>query len=138
MNQSESAIFLDTNVIIRYLTSEPPDMAKAARGIIDSDQSLVLSEMILAETAYVLSSFYELPRTNVVNVLSSFILRRNIQMAKLSKVLALDALLLCRESKRHSFADALLWAEVQQSESRKICTFDKRFPAMGVELIVPA
>ena len=138
MNQPESPIYLDTNVIVRYLTNRPLDMAEAAGRIIDSDQSLILSETILAETAYGLASFYQEPRSNIVDALSSFILRRNIQMSKLSKALALDALLLCRESKRHSFADALLWAEAQQSESRKICTFDRRFPATGVELIVPA
>lgn len=138
MNQSESPIFLDTNVIVRYLTNKPLDMAEAAGRIIDSDQTLILSETILAETAYVLASFYQEPRSKIVDALSSFILRRNIQMAKISKALTLDALLLCRESKRHSFADALLWAEAQQSESRKIYTFDRRFPAIGVDLIVPA
>lgn len=138
MIETEPPTFIDTSVIVRYLTKDPPVMAEAASRLIDSAQPLILSEVILAETAYVLSSVYDIPRAVIVDSLSAFIQRRNIHLLNLPKPLALDALRLCRESKRHSFADALLWAEAQQSGSRKICTFDKRFPAAGVELIVPA
>ncbi len=135
MNETQSAAFIDTSVVVRYLTNDPPNMAEAAAKFIDSDQPLILSDVILAETAYMLSSVYDVPRMALVDALSGFIQRRNIHLLNLSKPLALDALRLCRNSKRHSFADALLWAEARHNSSRQILTFDERFPADGLELV---
>ena len=115
MNETEPASFVDTSVVVRYLTNDPPAMAEAAATLIDSNRSLVLSEVILAETAYVLSSVYGISRSAVVDALSAFIQRRNIRLLNLSKPLALQALRLCRESKRYSFAGSLLWTEAHQS-----------------------
>lgn len=137
MNETEPASFVDTSVVVRYLTNDPPAMAEAAATLIDSNRPLVLSEVILAETAYVLSSIYDVPRSAVVDALSAFIQRRNIRLLNLSKPLALQALRLCRDSKRHSFADSLLWAEARQSGVQSVYTFDDRFPAEGLELVRP-
>lgn len=134
MSSPQPAAFLDSSVIVRYLTNDPPSMAEAAARIIDSDQLLILSEVILAETAYVLSSVYGVPRAAVVDALSALIQRRNIRLLNLSKVWALEALDLCRDSGRHSFADVLLWAEACSSGTPVVYTFDGRFPAEGVEL----
>jgi predicted nucleic acid-binding protein len=137
MSAPHPTALLDTSVIVRYLTDDPPVMAEAAARLIDSEQPLIVSELILAETAYVLSSVYEIPREAVVDALSAFIQRRNIRLLHLSKPLALDALRLCRGSKRHSFADVLLWAEARQGAVERLYTFDDRFPAVGLELITP-
>ncbi|MEA3336284.1 MAG: PIN domain-containing protein [Chloroflexota bacterium] len=133
MSEPESAAFIDTSVVFRYLTNDPPAMAAVAARLIDSDQPLILSEVILAETAYVLSSVYDIPRVAVVDALSAFIQRRNIRLLNLSKPRALEALRLCRDSKRHSFADALLWAEASHSGIQRVFSFDDRFPAEGLE-----
>ena len=131
----QTAAFIDTSVIVRYLINEPPDMAKTAAAIIDSGQPLIVSEIVLVETAYVLASVYEVPRAVIVDALSAFIQRRNIHLLTLSKPLALEALRHCRDSGRHSFADALLWAEARQSEFPRIYTFDKRFLSKGLEWV---
>ena len=110
-------------------------MAEAAARLIDSDQPLILSEIIWAETAYVLSSVYDVPRASIVDALSAFIQRRTIRLLNLSKPLALEALRRCRDSRRYSFADVLLWAEARQSEFPRIHTFDERLPAEGLEWV---
>ena len=135
MSELPPAAFLDTSVLVRYLTNDPPAMAEAAARIIDCDQPLILSEVILVETAYVLTAVYEVPRAAVVDALSAFVQRRNIRLLNLSKPSALEALRLCRDSKRHSFADALLWAEARHSGVRRVYTVDSRFPAEDVELV---
>jgi predicted nucleic acid-binding protein len=122
-------------VIVRYLTDDPPPMAAAAARIIEGDEPLILSEVILAETAYVLTTVYDIPRAAVVDALGAFIQRRNIRLLNLSKPAALEALRLCRDSKRHSFADALLWAEARQGGFGRVYTFDNRFPEEGVERV---
>ncbi len=131
MSESRGAPFLDTSYIVRYLTQDVPEMAEEAAEVIDSDQEIVLSEVILAETAYVLASVYEYPRPELVDALMLFVQRRNIRMLKLPKELALEALRLCRDSKRHSFADALLWAEARNAGG-SVYTFDRRFPMIGL------
>ena len=135
MNSSAPKLpaFIDTSIIVRYFTNDPPLMAEAAIRLIDSDQPLIVSEVILAETAYVLSSVYEVSRAAIVDALSGFIQRRNISLLNLTKPLALQALSLCRDSKRHSFADVLLWAEARHSGVDRIHTFDNRFPSAGLE-----
>ncbi len=131
MSELPTAAFIDTSVVVRYLTNDPPAMAEAAASLIDGEHPLILSEIVLAETAYVLSSVYEIPRATVVDALSAFIQRHNIRLLNISKPLALQALRLCRNSKRYSFADALLWAEASQGSVRQIYTFDERFPDHG-------
>lgn len=126
--------FLDTNIIVRYLTDDPPELAERAANVIDRDDPLIVSEIVLAESAYVLESVYEYTRAEVVDALMSFIQRRNIQLLSISKVLALEALNMCRGSRRHSFADALLWAEARHHRATQIYTFDRRFPSQDLHI----
>ncbi len=126
--------FLDSSVIVRYLTNDPPAMAETAAEIIDTGRPLIVSEVVLAESAYVLSSVYGVPRAAVVDALSAFVQRHNIRLLNLPKPLTLEALSLCRDSGRHSFTDALLWAEARNSATPVVYTFDARFPATGVDL----
>ena len=127
---------LDTSVIVRYLTNDPPSMAAAAARLINSDRPLIVSALILAESAYVLASVYGVPRDAIVDALSAFIQRRNIRLHHLTKPLALDALHLCRGSNRHSFADALLFFFTDTAAS-EIYTFDGRFPNTNVDVVKP-
>jgi predicted nucleic acid-binding protein len=135
MNKTVPPAFLDTSYIVRYLTNDPPSMAETAALIIDSDQPLIMSELILAESAYVLASVYKIPRVELVDALMSLIQRNNIQLSNLPKSSVLEALRLCKNSHRYSFADILLWAQVRQSESPCLYTFDQRFPNQGITLL---
>jgi predicted nucleic acid-binding protein len=54
----------------------------------------------------------------------------------LPKPRVLAALEICRNSKRYSFTDAFLWAQVRESgPGGRIYTFDGRFPSMGITLV---
>lgn len=129
--------FLDTNCLVRYLTDDPPEMAEKASQVIDSDDPLILSELVLVETAYVLSSVYEYERSELVDALMYFIQRQNIQLLQLPKALVLEALGLCRGSKRIAFTDALLWAEARHHRASRLWTFDRRFPREGLDVAEP-
>ncbi len=48
--------FLDTSILVRYLTGDPNDLAERAAQIIDAEDDLQLTDVVLAETAYVLTS----------------------------------------------------------------------------------
>lgn len=134
MTRSPHPAFLDTSYVVRYLTNDPPDMAERASQVIDSDEVLMLSEMIVLESAYVLASVYKIPRPDIVDALSSLIQRRNLRLVQLSKPQALEALRLCRDSKRFSFVDAFLWAQARESGAESIYSFDRRFPSQGLRI----
>ncbi len=125
---------LDTSMVVRYLTGEPQDLAEQASQIIDKEEDLQVSDVVIAETAYVLTSVYKVPREVVVDYLILFFRKRNIHPFTLDKDNLLQALLLCRPSGRVSFADALVWAAARSTEEKVVYSLDERFPRDGVEV----
>ena len=65
--------FLDTNVLVRHLTGDPPEMAARATAARQSASELLLTDLVAAETIYLLESFYEVPRGQVAEALRSLI-----------------------------------------------------------------
>lgn len=130
-----SPALLDTSFLVRYLTNDPPAMAARAAEILDSDEPLVLSEMALLESAYVLSTVYGVARPDVVDALAALVQKSNLRLVALPKERVLEALWLCRDSKRHSFVDAFLWAQAREMQVDCIYSFDRRFPAEGVRVV---
>ena len=125
--------FLDTSVLVRYLTNDPPALAAEAERIIDGAGELRLTGVVLAETAHVLSKVYQIPWANIVDLLIDFLHAENITVDGPPKDTVIQGLLLYRSSGRVSFADALIWATVRTAHTRVVYSFDARFPSDGVE-----
>jgi len=126
--------FLDTSVVVRYLTGDPPTLADRAAAVIDRAEDLFLTAVVLAESAHVLLSVYGIAREVVVDHLVLLVRRKNVRCFALDKGVVIQALLLCRGSGRVSFADAMLWAAARSAGPAVVYTFDARFPDDGVEL----
>jgi len=127
--------FVDTNIIVRYLTNTPPDLGEAASRILEREDRLYLTDAALAEAAYVLTSYYRLPRTTVADSLIQLCQQPNIELFRLEKGFVLQGLYLCRESAKVSFDDALIWAAARSSDIKRVYTFDKDFPQAGIEVL---
>ena len=125
---------LDTSIVVRYLTNDPPAMARVGAEVIEGEENLRITDVVLAETAYVLSTFYAMPREVIVDDLIELLRRENLETVNLDTDLACEALLLCRASGRTSFADALLWAEAR-TERLPLHTMDQRFPDAGITVL---
>ena len=114
--------FVDTNVLVRHLTGDPPaQAARATRYLQDADE-LLLPDLILAEVVYVLESFYETPRTQVATTLRSVLAFPAIRV--------LDVDLLQRavevyEVHRLDFVDAYLVASAERTGIGVIGSFDR-------------
>ena len=104
-------MFVDTNVLVRHLTGDPPDMAEAATEYLRTETELLLTGVVAVETVYVLESFYEEPRDQVVQALRSLVvfdsvvcvdpalLLRAVEMYETDRVdFAEDYLVACAES----------------------------------------
>lgn len=114
--------FVDTNVLIRHLTGDPPAQARRATRFLEQAEELLLADLILAEVAYVLESFYELGRTRVADTLRAILAFPSIRV--------LDAELLHRslevyEVHRLDFADAYLVASAERTGIGVIASFDR-------------
>jgi predicted nucleic acid-binding protein len=131
-------LFLDTNLIVRYLRDDPPEQAERAARVIESDLSLTVSEVTLAEAGYVLIHHYGQDRAAVVDALIELLQRENIEARGLDTDVAVAALGMCRDSGRVNFADALLWAGARCDAPAAVYTFDRRFPTEGIERREPA
>ena len=126
---------LDTSMLVRYLTGDPPDLAEVSAQVIDGDRALLVTDVVIVETAYVLQSVYQVPRTAVVDSLIALLRKANLDTFRLDKDLVLRALLLCRPSGRVSFADALVWAAARSQAAAAVYSLDQRFPNEGITVL---
>jgi predicted nucleic acid-binding protein len=126
--------FLDTSVVVRYLRGEPPEMADRAAEIIEGSPELYITDVVLAETAHVLTSVYRVARDMVVDGLVALVRRRNITTFGLDKALVLQGLMFCRPAGRVSVPDAMIWAAARSSGVGAVYSFDERFPLDGVTI----
>lgn len=114
--------FIDTNVIIRHLTGDPADMAARATAFLADADELLLSDLIVAETVYVLESFYEVPRAEVARLVRSVV--------GFPTMRTLDSALLLRSLEIYEihgidFAEAYLAASAEIAGIRRIASFDR-------------
>lgn len=114
--------FVDTNVLIRHLTADPPEMAARATAFLADAAELYLADLIVAETIYVLESFYEAPRPQIAAVMRSLL--------SMQSVVTIDPAVLLRaveiyETKRLDFAEAYLVACAESTGVRRVASFDQ-------------
>lgn len=114
--------FVDTNILVRHLTGDPPELASRATNFLRSETELLLTDLIAAETVYVLESFYETPPAQGAEALRSLIAFRS--------VVCVDPALLLRalevyEGDRLDFAEAYLVACAESTGVTTIASFDR-------------
>ncbi|HEY2141641.1 MAG TPA: PIN domain-containing protein [Solirubrobacteraceae bacterium] len=114
--------FLDTNILVRHLTGDPPEMAIRATAALVTGERLLLTDLVLAECVYVLESFYEVGRARVAALMRAAI--------ALPSVAVIDTEVLLRalevyEVERLDFAEAYLVANAEATGVRRILSFDR-------------
>jgi len=114
--------FIDTNILIRHLTGDPPDLAARATAFLAAADDLLLPDLIVAEVVYVLESFYEVPGPEVARLVRSVI--------AFDAIRTLDSALLLRSLEVYSthridFAEAYLVASAESAGLRDIFSFDR-------------
>ena len=114
--------FLDTNVLIRHLTGDPPALARRATAFLERADALLVPDLIVAEVVYVLESFYEVKRQRVAELVRAII--------AFPAIVVVDEPLLLRaleiyEVERIDFAEAYLVASAEASGVETIASFDR-------------
>lgn len=127
--------FVDTNILVRHLTGDPPEMAARATAYLRSQSGLLLTDLVAAETVYVLESFYEAPRDQVAQVMRSLL--------GLDTVSCIDSALLLRaievyETDRIDFAEAYLVACAESTGVGSVASFARSLDRVStIERIEP-
>jgi predicted nucleic acid-binding protein len=114
--------FLDTNVLVRHLTGDPPKLAKRATAVLAGGERLLLTDLVLAECVYVLESFYEVERSRVAELMRAALALPAIETVDPPSLLrALEVY----EVERLDFAEAYLVAQAEATGVKKIVSFDR-------------
>jgi predicted nucleic-acid-binding protein len=114
--------FVDTNILIRHLTGDPPDLAARATRFLQDADELLLPDLILAEVVYVLESYYEVPRERVAEISRTILAFDAITV--LDRDLLLRAIELY-EVDRLDFVDAYLVASAEVTGVGVVASFDQ-------------
>lgn len=70
--------FIDTNVLVRHLTGDPPELAARATAYLRNEDEILLADLIVAETIYVLESFYDTPRSQIAEAIRALLSLRSV------------------------------------------------------------
>ncbi len=114
--------FVDTNILIRHLTGDPPAQAARATRFLANTDELLLADLVVAEVVYVLESYYEVERLRIADMVRAIIAFAAIRVV--------DEDLLLRavevyEIDRLDFAEAYLVASAERSGVGAVASFDR-------------
>ncbi|HEX9696266.1 MAG TPA: type II toxin-antitoxin system VapC family toxin [Actinomycetota bacterium] len=113
---------LDTNVLVRHLTGDPPGQARRATAFLAASHKLLLADLVLAEMIYVLESFYERPREEVATVARSLLAFPSIAVTDPDVLVRAVEIY---ETARIGFADAYVVATAERTGIRRVASFDR-------------
>ena len=129
----EPTFWLVANVLLRFLTDSPPELAGRAARLLEGAQrgevSLRVHPVVVAETVWVLESFYEYSRGEISGALIPLLEQPALRVEGARTVIrALEAM----AENNVDFVDVLL-AETARSRGESIASFDKDFGKLDIE-----
>jgi uncharacterized protein len=132
--------FLDTNVLVRYLTGDDPAKGNAALNLLlraeDGTEALVTSPMVIFETIFTLGKSYGASKKIIRRGIEDILTIRGVQLA--NKGIYLEALHLF-ETTSLSFADAYNAALMRNRGITEIYTWDEDFDKVnGLNRLEPS
>ena len=118
-------IALDTNVLIRFLVEDDEAQSRRAieliEGAVARDEQLFISDIVMCETVWVLSSAYRFSRAEIVDALSQLLRARLVVFSSADNLArALDAY----RKERGDFADFLIREHARSAGAETVATFD--------------
>jgi predicted nucleic-acid-binding protein len=112
---------IDTNVILRYLLDDNPELSPKAKDIMLNDDIFIITQVV-AEAIYVLKGVYKATKQEIVDGLLAICAMDNVQLE--NEEIVVFALAEFRET-HLDFVDILLYS-YQKFTERKVATFDKK------------
>jgi predicted nucleic-acid-binding protein len=119
------SFIIDTNFILRYLLADNENQFKQAKALFDQARNgkvhLKLEQIVFVETIFVLSSFYEVPKEKIIEIMDNLLLYKGLET---DKALLSTALKIYNQHNMH-IVDSILAAK-SQIDNIKLLSFDKK------------
>jgi predicted nucleic-acid-binding protein len=120
--------FVDANVLLRWLTDSPPEMAAQAGQLFEqADQGqvlLVLPDLVIAEVIWVLQSYYKIPKADIRREMQALIQHEGLVVQdRASLMLALQ----WYAEQNVDWVDAWLAVQMARQGVQDIYSFDQHF-----------
>lgn len=119
---------LDTNVVVRFLLGEPVEMAESAAALFDQAESgkleLFFEPVVIAESIFVLTSFYKKGRPEVAAVIKGLMESAGVKCSQSAAVIM--ALNHYEKTPKAHWVDCYL-AGLSEIEGRSVVSFDRDF-----------
>lgn len=120
--------FLDTNIILRYLTSDVPKKAKKCedlfKRVINGKELLYSTTLVIAEVVWVLEKAYKLPKNELVMRVQRILNTPNIEFDERDTLLAAVGLYSLKEI---DFIDAYNAISMENKEIKEAYSYDSHF-----------
>lgn len=114
-------LYLDTNVILRYLLQDCEQFIAQSKEYIENNKAYIRNE-VFAEVVYVLNKTYQVPKNEIANILKELLSLNTIEVDSREVInLALDIF----ETKNIDFVDSLLCAYSKLLKTN-VVSFDKK------------
>jgi uncharacterized protein len=131
--------FLDTNILLRFLTRDDERKAQCALELLmrveRGEEKVITSPLVIFETVYTLQSFYKVPRQTIKEQVLSIISMRGLHLP--DKNIFYQAFNLY-VAKNISFADAYNAAYMLAEKISNIYSWDKDFDKIeGITRLEP-
>ena len=119
-------IALDTNVLVRFLVEDDAAQTKRARALItraiEDESGCFVSDVVICEVVWVLTSAYRIPKSEIVRHLGSLLRARHFGYRSADRLArALDAF----SDGRGDFADYVIREDSMAAGCDAVATFDK-------------
>lgn len=130
---SRSAYQTDANVLLRFLTDSPPELAKRATKLLERAQRgeilLNVHTVVVAETVWVLQSFYGYQKAEIAGALVPLLEDHGLRVEDARTVVRAPEVM---AENNVELADALL-AETAQARGEGVASFDRDFRRFAID-----
>jgi len=130
------SIELDTSVVLRLITGQPPEQLEAARTCVSSSPlPVTVSDLVIAESYHALRYHYVVPHAEAVDALADFIGDPRIRATGVAHVVFAEPATRATTKSAAAFVDRLIHATAA-FEHATLVTFDKALARLpGVQLL---
>ena len=119
--------FVDTNLFIRYLTNDDPKLADRVEQLLDDAAvgavQLVTSELVMAESVWVLESSYRLTHAQIAPLIRGILATPGLDVINGDLV---GKALVMYELQNIDFVDAYIAALMEKQGIKNIYSFDRK------------
>lgn len=113
---------VDTNVLVRLFVADDPKQTSQAINFIGN--GVWVSHLVLAETVWVLASFYSLDRDKLVRAVEMLLSNKSLTLQ--DRDVVDDALSLFRRHRGVKFSDCLILSTARKAGHTPLGTFDAK------------